>query len=338
MLLSCAGAAASLAGVWTLAGLSESSSLRVSPRVMAAAAAGLLAEASAYLAAPAALRAELSLPLLFATAGVVSLAVGAAKIERALEQKDGPRVVRRSAGIVAGSFFAMAAVGAASLDLGQSSLAHARLGWALMFALVASTLAIFLQRTRYAGAGLLALGHRAWLLAMIIVALLVGAGLTRASSPRVATPTPVAALPPPVVAAAEPSPAVVVPAVVVPAAASAPPVIASSAPSPAAPSAIVIDAVTAHGLLEADARGGVTRRLDRLTACLADPKNQGTGTLVVKVRIDPSGSVTTSRPVDGDLASTPLGACLVAVFYKMGFAAPPGSGAGFEITLRVGAP
>ncbi|RYZ07296.1 MAG: hypothetical protein EOO73_13110, partial [Myxococcales bacterium] len=184
LLLSCAGAAASLAGVWTLAGLSERSALRATPRVLAAVGLGLVAEGVAFAAAPSAVRAELSLPLLFSAAGVVALGVGSAKIEAALEQPDGPCVVRRSAGIVAGTFFALAAVGAASLDLGQTSLLHARLAWALMFPLVVASLVVFVQRTRYAGAGLLELGHRAWLLGMIVVALLVGAGLTRSSAPR----------------------------------------------------------------------------------------------------------------------------------------------------------
>src|SRR4051812_1230266 len=95
-LLLCAGAAASLAGVWTLAGLSEKSTMRSTPRVLAAAAIGLLGEAIVYGRSPAELRGELALPLLFGLASVVALAVGAAKIEAALADKDGARVVRRS--------------------------------------------------------------------------------------------------------------------------------------------------------------------------------------------------------------------------------------------------
>ena len=48
-----------------------------------------------------------------------------------------------------------------------------------------------------------------------------------------------------------------------------------------------------------------------------------------------SGSVSYSKATGGDLSGTPLGACLLAVFYKMGFAAPASSGATFEITLRI---
>src|SRR3954471_14380885 len=127
-LLLCAGAAASLAGVWTLAGLSESSPMRGTPRVLAAAAIGLLGDALVYGGASPSARAELSLPLLFSIVGVLALSVGAAKIDAALVDRAGQRVVRRAAGIVPGTFFSMAAVGAASLDLSSSSLSQARVG------------------------------------------------------------------------------------------------------------------------------------------------------------------------------------------------------------------
>jgi hypothetical protein len=335
LLLSCAGAAASLAGVWSLAGLSERSALRPSPRALVATGVGAAAEAAAYFSAPRALRVELALPLLFATAGVLAFGVGAAKIDAALELKDGAQVVRRASGVVAGSFFSMAAVGAASLDLGQGSLLHARLGWALMFSLVASALVVFLQRTRYAGAGLLKLGHRAWLLGFIVVALLVGAGLTRSTTVRGEAPAPSASpvaparpaiAEPPV---AEPEPSVVAPAV-------SPSV--ALAPAPSGPSQVAIDSVTARGMLEADVLGGVTRRIDRLSACLADGHDAPSGTLVVKVGIDTAGSVSDTRRIGGELASSPAAECLVTAFYKMGFAAPSSGSAGFDITLRVSAP
>ena len=88
-------------------------------------------------------------------------------------------------------------------------------------------------------------------------------------------------------------------------------------------------------MLEADARGGVVRRMDRLQACLADPKNAQKGTLSLRIGVDPSGSVNYSRGTGGDLNGTPLGACLLAVFYKMGFAATAATGGNFDITLRV---
>ena len=105
--------------------------------------------------------------------------------------------------------------------------------------------------------------------------------------------------------------------------------------APAQPGALQIEAITTRGLLEADARGGVTRRMERLQACLEDPKNQQSGSLSLKIGIDPSGSVSYSKATGGDLSSTSLGACLLAVFYKMGFAAPASNGASFEITLRI---
>src|SRR6185369_8280468 len=172
MLLLCAGAASSLAGVWSLAGLSEASPQRFAPRVLAAAGLGFLAQGALYGSRSPQLRAELSLPLLFGVASVLALAVGAAKIEAALADKDGPRVVRRAAGVVAGTVFGMAAVGAASLELGRPTA-----GWALMFGLVAATFVVFAQRARYAGMGLLALGRRSFGLVLLAGALLVGAGL-----------------------------------------------------------------------------------------------------------------------------------------------------------------
>jgi hypothetical protein len=340
MLLLCAGAAASLAGVWTLAGLSESSALRATPRVVAATAVGLLGEAALYGRAPAELRGELLLPLLFGTASVLALAVGAAKIEAALAEKDGPRVVRRASGIVAGSFFAMAAVGAVSLDLSASSVTHARLGWALMFALVASSLVVFVQRARYAGVGVLALGQRVWLLAVVAGALLAGARLTQ-STPAKAAALPAAApfIAAPSAVAPSSAPEAAVSAAPAPEVAAAPSVSASAAAvAVGKPGELQIEAISVRGMLEADARGGVARRMEKLNACLAEPKNQQPGTLIVKAGIDAAGSVAFSKPTGGDLMSAPIATCIVPVFYKMGFAAPASSSSGFEITLRVVAP
>ena len=352
-LLLCAGAAASLAGVWNLAGLSESSPMRSTPRVLAAAAIGLLGEAIVYGRSPADLRSELALPLLFALAAVLALAVGAAKIEAALADKDGPRVVRRAGGIVAGAFFGMAAVGAASLDLGSGSLSQARLGWALMFALVAGTVVVFAERARYAGVGFLALGARSLGPLLVAVALLAGARLTARATPS-AAPAPVPSTAPAAAPSAETpalQPALSVPAEAASAAAPASAAVADPA-APAAsaaatasaaavaltggePGSVQIDSLTVRGLLEADARGGVTRRMDRLQACVADAKNAQKGTLSLRIGVDPSGSVDYSRATGGELKGTPLGTCLLAVFYKMGFAATAANSANFDITLRV---
>jgi hypothetical protein len=349
-LLLCAGAAASLAGVWALAGLSESSPMKSTPRVVAATSLGLLGAAIVYGRSPAELRGELSLPLLFGCASVFALAVGAAKIEAALSEKDGPRVVRRAAGIVSGTFFGMAAIGAASLDLSSGSLAQARLGWALMFALVAATVVVFADRARYAGVGLLALGKRASVLVLVAVALLAGARFTAAATPAAPRVATASAVPAATSSVADLAPAVPTSA---PASAEAPSPAAAAAPSDSAgvapsaapvpsaaptggePGSIQIDALTARGMLEADVRGGVARRMDRLQACLADPKNAQKGTLSLRIGVDPSGSVGYSRGTGGDLNGTPLGSCLLAVFYKMGFAATAASNANFEITLRV---
>jgi hypothetical protein len=251
---------------------------------------------------------------------------------------------------VAGTFFGMAAIGAASLDLNSGSLALARVSWALMFALVAATVVVFAERARYAGVGTLSLGKRSLVLVLVAVGLVVGARFTAAAVPArpvvasvspalpdVGASAPVPAEPAPapeanVAPAPSASAAVVDSAAPVPSAA---PSAAAAAPPAGEPGSVQVDAVTTRGLLEADARGGVTRRTDRLQACLADPKNNQKGTLSLKIGIDPSGSVAFSRATGGELAGTPVGTCLLAVFYKMGFAAPASNNAGFDITLRV---
>jgi hypothetical protein len=347
MLLQCAGAAASLVGVWSLAGLSESSRLRGSARVTTALAVGLLGEAAVYFRTPTAARGGLALALLFGTASVLALGVGAAKLDAALADKDGPRVVRRATGTVVGTSLGMAAVGAASLELGASSLAEARVAWSFMFALVAAAVIVFAGRARYATAAVLALGARSLLLALIAVGLLAGARATVAARPlRVAlasTNAPAAGpsakpagdllAPAPSALPIEPVP----PVATTSASANASPSASATAPSaPVAgsPGELQVEAITARGMLEADARGGVTRRFDRLQACLVDPKNQQHGAIKLKIGIDASGSVAYSKPAGGDLAGTPLGVCLLAVFYKMGFAAPASNNASFDITLR----
>jgi hypothetical protein len=350
MVLLCAGAAASLAGVWALAGLSERSRLRATPRALAAAVAGLVGVAAVYQRAPSALRGELLLPALFGAVSVLALAAGAAKLDAALADRDGPRAVRRAAGLIAGTFLGMVAVGAVSLELVLSSLSHARFGWAYVLPTLAAALVVFAQRGRLAGAGALALGRRGLVLGAVgLVVLVLGrwavspkpvtASPGKSSAPS-ATVTPVA--PSPSEVAAHDDPEMEVPArsdVPAPSAS----VIAPSAPAPSPsvaavpagnPGELQIEAVASRGMLEADARGGVDRRKDKLQACMSDPKNQQSGALTLKLGIDASGSVAYVRPSGGDLVGTPLAACLLPMFYKMGFAAPASNGASFEITLR----
>lgn len=351
MVLFGAGVAASLTGVWALAGLSERSSMRPTGRVMAAAAVGLLGLAAVYQRAPGELRAQLSLPALFGAVAVLALAAGAAKQEAALADRDGARAVRRAAGLIAGTFLGMASVAAVSFELLPSSLSHARFGWACMLPAVAAALIVFARRGRLAGAGALALGRRGLILGVLGLALLIGARLL-VTTPAVARPLtpaatqaePAAPLPPP----AQPAPPLPsasppdAPAAAVSASGAVSAAAAgNAAPSAAAPSVpasaageLQIESLTSRGILEADARGGVARRMPKLQACLADPKHQQSGSLALKIGIDAAGSVTYSKATGGDLVGTPLGACLLAVFYKMGFAAPASNSSYFEITLR----
>lgn len=358
MLLLCAGAAAGLASVWSLAGLSETSSLRSSPRVLAAAAVGLLGAATVYGLAPSEVRGELLLPGLFALASSLALVGGAAKLESALHERQGSRAARRAGGLVIGTFWGILAVGVTSLELVLRSLLHARFGWAYMLPLVAAALVVFARRVGLAGAGALGLGRRGLGLAAFGLLLLVGARALVRPLPTARAALPVPSASPSLPSLAESASLAPAPSVVEPAAApsslassapspAAPPgaVLASSAPSPLASSApsppaagsagkLQVESVSTRGMLEADVRGGVERRFDRLQACLDDPKHQQSGSLSLKVGVDQAGSVNYSKATGGELVGTPLAVCLLPVFYKMGFAAPGSSGAYFEITLR----
>jgi hypothetical protein len=338
MVLLCAGAASSLAGVWALAGLSEKSSLRSSGRALGAAALGLVGSAAVYQRAPAALRGELLLPALFGAASVLALAAGVAKLEAALADKDGARAVRRAVGLLGGTFLGMVAIAFASIELMSSSRVLARFGWAFMLPLVAALLLAFAQRGRLAGAGALVLGRRGLLLGLAGMAVVVGARFSVRPAAAVSAPPK-----PPVVVVVDSavSPPIEPPAPApVPSEAAPPAPVASVSAAPAppvvtgAPGELQIETVVAKGLLEADARGGVQRRFDKLQACLAEPKNQQSGSVTLRVGIDAGGSVNYVRPTGGELAGTPLAVCLLPAFYKMGFATPGSANAYFEITLR----
>lgn len=342
MVLLCAGAASSLAGVWALAGLSEKSSLRSSGRALGAAALGLVGSAAVYQRAPAALRGELLLPALFAAAGVLALAAGVAKLEAALADRDGARAVRRAVGLLGGTFLGMVAIAFASIELMSTSLAQARFGWSFMLPLVAALLVAFAQRGRLAGAGALVLGRRGLLLGLAGMAVVVGARFSVRPAAAVSAPPK-----PPVVVVVDsaasrpvepPAPAMAPAPMPSEATPAAPVASASAAPAPpvvaGAPGELQIETVAAKGLLEADARGGVQRRFDKLQACLSEPKNQQSGALTLRVGIDAGGSVNYVRPTGGELVGTPLAVCLLPAFYKMGFATPGSANAYFEITLR----
>ena len=336
MVLLGAGMAASLAGVWALAGLSERSAMRSTPRVVAATAIGVLGLAALYGRAPAELRGSLSLPALFGAVAVLSVGAGAAKLDAALADRDGARAVRRAAGLLGGSFLGMASVAAVSFELLLSSLLQARFGWACMLPVVASSLIVFAQRGRLAGAAAISLGKRGLVLGLLGLALVVGLRfLVTPANAAPRAPVAPAAL---VARSAAPAPEAPIPEATVPAAAAAPEMSAASA-APSAPASasapaelggaagqLQVEAVTARGMLDADARGGVER--------LAEPTNQQSGVLSLKIGIDSAGSVSHSKATGGDLVGTPLAACLLSVFYKMGFAAPASDRAHFEITLR----
>ncbi len=337
-----------------MAGMSESSGLRGTPRVLGVAVLALAGLAGAHFAAPSWLRAELLLPGLFGLVSVLSLVAGAAKLEDAVESKEGPRALRRAAGLLVGSLLGIAALGAASLELLVSSPSHARWGWAHALPLVAGVLLVFAQRTRLIGSAALALGRPALVLSSLGLLGLVGARVLVVPQGR--APVAEASLAPaaPVLAAKPELEPVLAPAVEVkPAVSAGEPVSAlpsaSAAPLlPAPPSSLgspgsadlQIEALVTKGMLEADVRGGVMRRFALLEACVGAEASRPAGSLTLKVGIDEAGSVAYSRVVEaegaGELAGSSLAKCLLPVFYRMGFAAPRVGAASFSITLRVG--
>lgn len=337
MVLLCAGAACSLAGVWALAGLSERSNMRSSGRVLGAAALGLLGLPMLYFMSPAASRAGLPLPLLFGAASMIALAVGAAKLDAALAEKDGPRALRRAAGLIAGSALSMAAIAAVSVELLGTLPVAARSAWACMVPLTAAVVVVFAQRTRLAGGGALALGPRAMVLGVAGLLLL---GVARFSvraqpiAPSLSKPAAPVVVDSAAAQPAEPAPIELAPPPSAGAVAAPVPSVSAALVTPGAPGELQIETVVSKGLLEADARGGILRRFDRLQACLVEPKNQQSGALTLRIGLDAGGSVTYVRDAGGDLVGTPLAACLLPVFYQMGFATPAAGGGHFEITLR----
>ncbi len=347
MVLLGTGMAASLAGVWALAGLSERSAMRSTPRVVAATAIGVLGLAALYGRAPVDLRGSLSLPALFGAVAVLSIGAGAAKLDAALGDKDGPRAVRRAAGLLGGIFLGMASVAVVSFELLLSSRAQARFGWACMLPAVASLLLVFARRGRLAGAAAQVMGRRGLVLGLLGLSLVIGLRFLVAKPANAASRPAEAKVEPATPPAAEaPVPEAIVPSAAPAAepsasaaaeASAAPSPLASSPAAPApsgAPGELQVEAVATRGMLEADARGGLERRKAKLQTCLAEPANQQRGALSLKIGIDAAGSVSYSKATGGDLVGTPLAACLLPVFYKMGFAAPASNGAYFTITLR----
>jgi hypothetical protein len=100
---------------------------------------------------------------------------------------------------------------------------------------------------------------------------------------------------------------------------------------------VSIESLTATGILEKDARGGLLRRIDLLDECVTKSGLTAPGTLSARLSIDENGSVPTLRITGGDLVGTPFAVCAMRAFYRTGFASG-NEAASIELTLRATPP
>jgi hypothetical protein len=240
-----------------------------------------------------------------------------------------------------------------------------RLGWLHAFPLVAASLVVFLGRFGLAGLGIKRLGGP-WFSVVLGCAVFVAgtrAGLpvalgvdARAQSQNQAVSHVVErsepsapAVQPPVPSPSGPAPATS--ATVTAADVGVADVTAedggtldgSVAPEASAPEGatgsgmVIIESLTATGIMEKDARGGLLRRMDLLDECVAKSGLTAPGTLSARLSIDANGSVPTLRITGGDLVGTPFAVCAMRAFYRTGFASGNAS-ASIELTLRATPP
>jgi hypothetical protein len=237
-----------------------------------------------------------------------------------------------------------------------------RLGWLHVFPLVAASFVVFLGRFTLAGFGIKRLGAPWFSVALACAVFVAGTrhGLSVALRPD-ATPTAERRSPPapaakpraPAASVAAPAPTSAVTAAdvadvavahadatddasvasdgaVAPDAASAPEGVSGS-------ENVSIESLTATGILEKDARGGLLRRIDLLDECVTKSGLTAPGTLSARLSIDENGSVPTLRITGGDLVGTPFAVCAMRAFYRTGFASG-NEAASIELTLRATPP
>jgi len=294
-------------------------------------------------------------PALLAVSSLGALALGASQLEAAVALRDNLRAARIASNLLTGVWLGLCAIAAASLALSASTLAlavqgkapageawvaamsAARLSWLHTFPLVGAALVVFAGRLQLAGLGAATSLGSALPVALIAAVGIVGGrhGLRNdaqimAEAAAVPLPSrmarPQLAPAPSVVSSAErPEP--------VPPPASAAPAPSAAVPPAATGRPIAIEALTATGILEADARTGIERRMKLLDECAAKTPLTQPGTLRSRVFIDPNGSVLAVKPLGGEHADTPFAQCAMLSYYRMGFASK-GTSASFEVTLR----
>jgi hypothetical protein len=239
-----------------------------------------------------------------------------------------------------------------------------RLGWLHVFPLVAASFVVFFGRFTLAGFGIKRLGAPWFSVALAGAVFVAGTrhGLAVAlrmdASPIAEHPSPPApASKPRALATSGPAPAPPTSAVTAAGVAVADVAVAladatdasiasDAAVAPEAASApegasgsenVSIESLTATGILEKDARGGLLRRMDLLEECVTKSNLTGPGTLSARLSIDENGSVPTLRITGGDLVGTPFAVCAMRAFYRTGFASG-NAAAAIELTLRVTPP
>jgi hypothetical protein len=82
------------------------------------------------------------------------------------------------------------------------------------------------------------------------------------------------------------------------------------------------------GLLIADAVTGLARRVDLFTRCAT-----ATGTVELRVFVEPSGGVSALKPRGDTASSSPLATCTMLALYKVGFA-PHGQTAAIDVQFE----
>lgn len=348
----------------SMLGPSGFGSLRVSGRVL-----GVLFVSGFGLVPTIAVRqAEAAGPASIAVLALGALAVGTARLDAALRGKDLARASRIAGELSSGTWLALTALAAAALAAAAAKLhadgaklaslgwpaarSIARLAWLYTFPLVGAFYVVFAGRIALVGLGVRSRSAAWFPAAAVTLAAVAGArfGLFR-STPSVARPVVPAAEPkaaptpahgtvvpePPAVPRGEPSTSASAPSASasggpapVPSS-SLPP--AASVPSPG-PGRVSIQSLSTRGMLETDARAGLTRRFALLEACLEGRVSAIPETLSVRIFVDRTGSVSNVRPEGGELVDTPFGQCAIRNFYRMGFASG-GDPASFELTLLV---
>lgn len=304
------------------------------------------------------------LPAVLAIVAIGSLVAGASRLEASLRAPSARSSPLAAGLLVSGAWLAVAAIAVASFTLSTIDVraqlaaqlspdwilaAHkARFGWFHAIPLVTAALIVFVGRLGITGAGIQRLGGPWFSVALGCAVFVAGTryGLPRAL--RFAPPAAVSSVPklvattPPPRPVPLPEPTPIEPATSAlptpPPSASAGAAADASAPEEASGSETIrIESLSASGILEKDARGGLLRRLNLLEECVVKTRLTAPGTLSARLSIDANGSVPTLRITGGDLVGTPFAVCAMKAFYRTGFASGNAS-AHVELTLRATPP